>query len=308
MRQVVLLFLCCAAFATGAWGQSLSRSSIIAITESTGSVSAKVNETGAAFQFKVKDAKLLAGLHERQEVYANFTTMQVSLDAKNEKVCGEITRITADSSNNVADGQVVLKTTIANLHLNPPNTNPSNSNPSSVPPLLIPLVVGGTSECVVPQSGSCGSCSNLKVGISFMVADVTQKNPTVNFTFNVVVAPVSSAGGAQTKIYTVSPGAKWLNAKGFQGISDLNLSLSTNAQPASEGPVILTDQMSITVVGKATWPFPCPGTDEPPTNTPPNYTVQIQAPASSGLSQSFIATSILTKPLLIYIPPSATLQ
>jgi Cu/Ag efflux protein CusF len=55
---------------------------ITAIDARTGVVSAKVNASGAAFQFRVTDAALLKSLKVGREVYANFTTEQVSLDGK----------------------------------------------------------------------------------------------------------------------------------------------------------------------------------------------------------------------------------
>ena len=63
--------------------------SITAIDVHTGVVSAKEIANQETFQFKVTDAKVLAGLHVGQAVYANFTTKQVSLDGK--KMVGSIT-------------------------------------------------------------------------------------------------------------------------------------------------------------------------------------------------------------------------
>jgi hypothetical protein len=68
--------------------QALLPWSITAIDLRTGVVSAKVNASGAPFQFRVTDAKLLAGLHVGEGVYANFTTMEVSLDGK--RILGQI--------------------------------------------------------------------------------------------------------------------------------------------------------------------------------------------------------------------------
>jgi len=89
LGSVLLVAALLAALAPAVRPQALSPCSITAISPSTGIVSAKVNASGAVFQFKVTDAKLLASLHVGQGVYANFTAMQVSLDGK--KVCCEIT-------------------------------------------------------------------------------------------------------------------------------------------------------------------------------------------------------------------------
>ncbi len=55
---------------------------ITAIDARSAVVSAKVSATGAAFQFKVTNPKILAGLRLGLAIYANFTTRQVSLDGK----------------------------------------------------------------------------------------------------------------------------------------------------------------------------------------------------------------------------------
>lgn len=55
---------------------------ITSIEASTGVVTAKVNATGQAFQFKVTDATLLRSLKIGQGVYANLKTHQVSVDGK----------------------------------------------------------------------------------------------------------------------------------------------------------------------------------------------------------------------------------
>lgn len=82
LGSVLLVALLLAALAPAARAQALVPCSITAIDARAGVVSAKVNASGAAFQFRVTDAKLLAGLHVGQAVYANFTTRQVSLDGK----------------------------------------------------------------------------------------------------------------------------------------------------------------------------------------------------------------------------------
>src|SRR5712691_569283 len=68
--------------APAARAQALLPCSITAIDARTGVVSANVNASGAAFQFRVTNAKLVAGLHVGEGVYANFTTRDVSLDGK----------------------------------------------------------------------------------------------------------------------------------------------------------------------------------------------------------------------------------
>ncbi|MGH7583497.1 MAG: hypothetical protein ACREL5_09750 [Gemmatimonadales bacterium] len=62
--------------------QSLPCCSITGIATRTGVVSAKVKSTGAAFTFKVNDARTVSSLKIGQAVYANFTTHQVSLDGR----------------------------------------------------------------------------------------------------------------------------------------------------------------------------------------------------------------------------------
>jgi lysozyme len=73
-----------APLAVGAIGSKLAPGTpccaITAIDTTTGVVTAKVNATGKIFQFKVTDAALLNSLKIGQGVYANFSTMQVSLD------------------------------------------------------------------------------------------------------------------------------------------------------------------------------------------------------------------------------------
>jgi hypothetical protein len=56
--------------------------SITGIERGTGVVSAKVNATNQAFQFKMNDARALASARIGQAVYANFRTGQVSLDGR----------------------------------------------------------------------------------------------------------------------------------------------------------------------------------------------------------------------------------
>ena len=89
LRSVLLVAVLLAALAPAARAQALLPGSITAIDARTGIVSAKVSASGAAFQFRVTDPKLLVGLHMGQGVYANFTTKQVSLDGK--RMCCEIT-------------------------------------------------------------------------------------------------------------------------------------------------------------------------------------------------------------------------
>ena len=55
---------------------------ITAIQAATATVTAKVNANGNTFQFKVTNARTLAGLKVNQAVYANFTTHQVSIDGR----------------------------------------------------------------------------------------------------------------------------------------------------------------------------------------------------------------------------------
>jgi len=88
MKRVVVLLLCCAAFAAGAQAQAPC-CSVTAINAATGIVSAKVNASAETFQFKLTNANLLKELRVGEGVYANFTTHQVSLDGKT--IAGPIT-------------------------------------------------------------------------------------------------------------------------------------------------------------------------------------------------------------------------
>jgi hypothetical protein len=95
LGSLLLVAVLLVALAPAARAQALVPCVITAIDARTGIVSAKVNASGAAFQFRVvaqfgvTDAKLLAGLRVGQTVYANLTTNQVSLDGK--KMCCVIT-------------------------------------------------------------------------------------------------------------------------------------------------------------------------------------------------------------------------
>ncbi len=82
LGSVLLVVVLLAALAPAARAQALLPCSITAIDARTGVVSANVNASGAAFQFRVTNAKLVAGLHVGEGVYANFTTRDVSLDGK----------------------------------------------------------------------------------------------------------------------------------------------------------------------------------------------------------------------------------
>jgi hypothetical protein len=90
MRWLTGLFLVCAALATGARAQAQAACcSITAIDAKTEVVTAKVNASGAEFQFRVTNANLLKGLRVGQGVYANLAAKQVSLDGKS--ACCSIT-------------------------------------------------------------------------------------------------------------------------------------------------------------------------------------------------------------------------
>src|SRR5579864_5660051 len=78
---VLLMVLAWCAFAPGVRAQAPC-CSITAIDTRTATVSAKVNATGAPFQFKVPEAKMLSGLKIGQVVYADFTAKRASLDGK----------------------------------------------------------------------------------------------------------------------------------------------------------------------------------------------------------------------------------
>ena len=83
MRWLTGLFLVCAALLAGARAQAQAACcSITAIDAKTEVVTAKVNASGAEFQFRVANANLLKGLRVGQGVYANLTAKQLSLDGK----------------------------------------------------------------------------------------------------------------------------------------------------------------------------------------------------------------------------------
>lgn len=84
MKRAGLLLLCCTAFAMGATDARAQAPccSVTAVDTATGVVSAKVNATGATFQFKVANAAQLKALRVGQGVYANLSAKQVSLDGK----------------------------------------------------------------------------------------------------------------------------------------------------------------------------------------------------------------------------------
>ena len=81
---LVGMLLSCGIFATGARSQTtpVPCCSITAIDAKTGIISANENANGAAFQFRLADAKLLLSLRVGQPVYANFGAKQISLDGK----------------------------------------------------------------------------------------------------------------------------------------------------------------------------------------------------------------------------------
>ncbi len=63
---------------------------VVAVNARTGIVTARVKATGATFEFRVTNPRLLAGLHAGSAVYANFGAKQVSLDGRTS--CCAITR------------------------------------------------------------------------------------------------------------------------------------------------------------------------------------------------------------------------
>ncbi|MFL6438660.1 MAG: hypothetical protein ACJ71Q_13865 [Terriglobales bacterium] len=64
---------------------------IIAVNNQTGIVTAKVNDTGQSFQFRLNDNSQLKNLNVGESIYANLVAKQVSLDGKN--VAGTITSV-----------------------------------------------------------------------------------------------------------------------------------------------------------------------------------------------------------------------
>jgi hypothetical protein len=97
--------------------------SITAINAQTATVSAKVNATGATFQFKVANAKMLSGVKVGQGVYANLNTKQVSLDGRSACCTIATTSLTGPL---VGAGGTRQGTT-------PPATDPNNTGPGTAP-------------------------------------------------------------------------------------------------------------------------------------------------------------------------------
>jgi Cu/Ag efflux protein CusF len=81
---------------------------ITAINASTGVVTAKVNATGKAFEFKVADSALLNSLKVGQGVYANFGASQVSVDGI-VPCCGIVSAAAGPATAGTAAGAVQNK-------------------------------------------------------------------------------------------------------------------------------------------------------------------------------------------------------
>lgn len=80
LKNAMFLFTLLLAGSTTVLGQAPAPCcSVATINASTGVVAAKANATGAPFEFKVPNARMVAA---GQPVYANFATKQVSLDGK----------------------------------------------------------------------------------------------------------------------------------------------------------------------------------------------------------------------------------
>ena len=170
LGSVLLVAVLLATLAPVARAQALSRCSITAINESTGIVSAKVNESGAVFQFKVTDAKLLAGLHVGQDVYANFTTRQVSLDGK--KMCCEIT------SPPQAPAPVSAPPASAPAPVTAPkNASPAASAPApvSAPPASVPAANPAPEASVAPLAVSATANKAAPAGPSSTITAIDAK-------------------------------------------------------------------------------------------------------------------------------------
>ena len=127
--SMLLLAVLLAALAPAAGAQALQPSSITVIDVRTGVVSAKVNTNGEAFQFRVTDPKLLAGLRVGREVYANFTTEQVSLDGKS--MCCTI--ISAPQTAAPAAGQIFAQKTAPTPSASAPIAQPASREAAAVP-------------------------------------------------------------------------------------------------------------------------------------------------------------------------------
>jgi Cu/Ag efflux protein CusF len=128
LGSVLIVAALLAALAPAARAQALQPCSIAAIDARTGVVSAKVNASGAAFQFRVTDAALLKSLKVGQEVYANFTTKQVSLDGK--RILGEII--------SPPQGAAPLAGPITTPRIAPPAAKPAPGAPATAAPLPPP--------------------------------------------------------------------------------------------------------------------------------------------------------------------------
>ena len=177
MKPALLLvaLFCLGMFPSGARAQLTACCSITAIDAATAIVSAKVNSSGAGFQFKVTDAKSLQSVRVGQGIYANLTTKQVSLDGKS--VCCSMIAApqvpvsapatkttppsaTATSAANAAHMSIPAsapKTAV----IPPPSTTtvvPQTSTPASAPKPIVPPAPN-TTTFVPPVSSTSGSVS-----------------------------------------------------------------------------------------------------------------------------------------------------
>jgi hypothetical protein len=92
-QAIGLALLAALVFAPAGWWPAEASEpccGIVAIDTRTATVTAKDTKTGRTFQFKVSDAALLRGLKVGQAVWADFTTMKVSLQPERSEPCCNI--------------------------------------------------------------------------------------------------------------------------------------------------------------------------------------------------------------------------
>lgn len=95
MKKEILLLLLALFFGGPATvAQTAPCCTITAVNARTATVTAKINSTGQLFEFRVSNARLLAGLRAGRGIYANFKAKQVSLDGRT--ACCEIISQPAD--------------------------------------------------------------------------------------------------------------------------------------------------------------------------------------------------------------------
>jgi len=181
LGSVLIVAMLLATLAPAARSQAFQLCSITAIDARTDSVSARMNASKAAFQFRVTDAALLKSLKVGQEVYANFTTKEVSLDGK--KILGEI--ISLPQSAAPQAGPVTTPTSA------PPTANPQAGKLATGASAASPAVVGGVQNKLGPVQVCTVTALNTYTGV------VTAKENTTGQTITFQVAHLQPIDGAK---------------------------------------------------------------------------------------------------------------